>query len=103
MISEKMKGKALTDEQMENVAGGTYSESMQVAYFLQQAGFQDTVKCTFFVNFNGMRNAISQLGFVSQDHGGIVNENTYVEKATGKVYSQDEFMNYLKQRFPNVK
>ena len=50
-----------------------------------------------------MRKAISDLGFESQNHGGLEKANTYVEKSTGKVYSQQEFVDFLKQKFPGLK
>lgn len=103
MDMKKMKAKALSEEQMENVAGGTYIDSMQVANFLQKAGFDGLTTSGVVVNFKEMRSAIDKLGFESNDHGGLVNANTYKEKATGKVFSQEEFMNYLKDKFPGVK
>ena len=56
-----------------------------------------------FVNYDGMRKAISDLGFESQDHGGLEKANTYVEKSTGKVFTPKEFVDFLKQKFPGLK
>ncbi len=57
----------------------------------------------FLVNYDGMRKAISDPGFESQDHGGPEKANTYVEKSTGKVFTQKEFVDFLKQKFPGLK
>lgn len=103
MDIKKMKDKALSEEQMENVAGGTYFDSMEVANFLQKAGYNDVLKNGVIVKFEEMRNAIDKLGFESHDHGGLLNSNTYKEKATGREFSQEEFMRYLKNKFPGVK
>lgn len=103
MDMKKMKGKALSEEQMEHVAGGTYFDSMDVATFLQKAGYKDVLENGVVVKFGAMRNAIDKLGFESKDHGGLFNSNTYKEKATGKEFTQEEFMSYLKKKFPGVK
>ena len=103
MDMKKMKGKALSEEQMEHVAGGTYFDSMDVANFLQKAGYKGVLKDGLFVQFGEMRNVINELGFESHDHGGLTNANTYKEKATGKEFSQEQFMDYLKKKFPGVK
>ena len=103
MDMKKMKGKALSDEQMEKVAGGTYFDSMEVANFLQKAGYKDVLESGVAVKFDAMRTAIDKLGFESKDHGGLFNANTYKEKATGKEFTQEEFMDFLKKKFPGVK
>ena len=93
----------MTDDQLDNVNGGTYIDSMEVANLLKKAGVKGTTKLGVFVNYDGMRKAISDLGFESQDHGGLEKANTYVEKSTGKVFTQKEFVDFLKQKFPGLK
>ncbi len=102
---EKMKKNALSDNQLDNVAGGTYLDSMQVTQFLTKAGYKGMTdeKFGLAVNFDNMRKAVDSLGFESHDHGGMSNDNTYTEKATGKVFTQDEFMSFLHKKFPDVK
>ena len=105
---EKLKMNKLDDMELEGVVGGTYDQSMAVAGFLQKAGYKDMFKKDgISVNFDAMRSAIDGLGFESKDHGGIKlfggKDNTYVERSTGKVFSQDEFMGLLQQKFPGVK
>ena len=105
---ENVKNLKLSDEELDGVTGGTYAQSMAVAGFFEKAGYSDMFKKDGVgVNFDAMRKAIDGLGFESHDHGGLkifgADDNTYVQKSTGKVFSQDEFMGFLKQKFPNVK
>lgn len=107
-MDAKLKAKAMTDDQLDNVNGGTYLQSMQVAQLFKKAGISGTVNDDgLSVNFDGMRKAISDLGFESKDHGGLAilgaKDNTYVEKTTGKVFTQDEFVDFLKQKYPSLK
>lgn len=104
-MDAKLKARAMTDDQLDNVNGGTYTQSMQVAQLFKKAGVAGTVNDDgVTVNFDGMRKAISDLGFESKDHGGLAilgaKDNTYVEKATGKVFTQQEFVDFMKQKFP---
>ena len=108
VMNEKMKASVMEDGDLDNVVGGTYDQSMAVAGFLEKAGYSGVFQSDGVrVNFDGMRKAIGDLGFESKDHGGIKlfggKDNTYVEKSTGKVFSQDEFMGFLKNKFPGVK
>lgn len=57
---------------------------MEVANLLKKAGVKGTTKLGVFVNYDGMRKAISDLGFESQDHGGLEKANTYAEKCLPK-------------------
>ena len=63
-----------------------YDNSNEVANLLKKDGVKGTTKLGVFVNYDGMEKA-----------------NTYVEKSTGKVYSQQEFVDFLKQKFPGLK
>ena len=107
MANEKdLKMNKLDDAELDNVVGGTYDQSMAVAGFFEKAGYKDMFKQNgVSVNFDNMRKAINDLGFESKDHGGLAvfggKDNTYVEKSTGKVFSQDEFMDFLKKKFPS--
>ena len=64
-MDAKFKTKAMTDDQLDNVNGGTYIDSMEVANLLKKAGVKGTTKLGVFVNYDGMRKAISDLGFES--------------------------------------
>lgn len=76
--------------QLENIAGGTYAQSLEVANILTKAGYMGLVD-GFKVNFKELRSAIDSLGFECRDHGGIINQNTYVNKLTRKIYTQEDF------------
>ena len=103
-MNDKLKNKAISEEELDKVAGGTYFDSREVATFLQKAGYENmTGFHGLEVNYDNMRKAIDGLGFTSNDHGGLSKVNTYTEKATGKEFSQKEFMNLLKDKFPGVK
>ena len=101
----KLKNQAMALEDMEQVAGGTYNDSWQVADMLKQAGMSGMMQdeTGLHVSLDSMRKAVQGLGFTADDHGGLLRGNTYKENATGKVYSQEEFVGYLQKKFPGVK
>lgn len=98
------KGTTLDTNDLENVAGGTYIDSLNVCNFLNQAGFKDVLKEGGSVNFSGMRSALEGMGITSNDHGGIAlfggKSNTYV--MNGQTLDQAGLMNVLREKFPNV-
>ena len=98
------KGTPLDTNDLENVAGGTYIDSLNVCNFLNQAGFKDVLKDGGSVNFSGMRSALEGMGITSNDHGGIAlfggKSNTYV--MNGQTLDQAGLMNVLREKFPNV-
>ena len=77
MDMKKMQSKALSDDQMENVTGGTYFDSMEVANFLQKAGYKDVIESGIAVKFDQMRNVIDKLGFESSNRKGIQSGRVY--------------------------
>lgn len=93
-----INSKKMEMEQLENVAGGTYAQSLEVANILTKAGYRGLVD-GFKVNFNELRSAIDSLGFECRDHGGIINQNTYVNKLTRKIYTQEDFKIALQIKF----
>jgi hypothetical protein len=93
--------KKMAMEQLEIVAGGTYPQSMEVANFLQKAGYRGLFKGAK-VNFDHLRKAVNSLGFECNDRGGFFDQNTYVNKLTGRVYTHEEFKIALKVKFPRV-
>lgn len=104
MMNEAMNDKQMSADQLDNVTGGTYVDSMNVAMFLQKAGHKNLMdKSGLKVNFNAMRDAIKELGFTSKDHGGLLHENSYKQDSTGKTFSQQEFMDFLHKKYPKVK
>lgn len=93
--------KKMAMEQLEIVAGGTYPQSMEVATFLQKAGFKGLFK-GFKVDFDNLRKAVDSLGFNCNDRGGFFDQNTYVNKVTGMEYTHEEFKLALRIKFPRV-
>lgn len=102
MSNEEMMEKTLTEEQLDDVAGGTLAESQEVAAFLKKAGYKDVLKGDK-VNYDAMRKVISKLGFNCEDHGGFFHGNKYEERSTGRTLKQKDFMRFLHEKFPKVK
>lgn len=108
MKDEKiLKSEILSDEELDNVAGGTYIESFNVAGFLYQAGFDDALNDKGVVNFSEMRSALKQIGIEANDHGGVAalggTSNTYKVIATGETLDQAGMMNFLRNKYPSVR
>ncbi len=76
---------------------------MEVAGFLEKAGNKNVFNDIGGVNFDSMRTALKEIGFLSHDKGGLLKDNTYIQISTGKEFSQDELMKILKEKFPGVK
>ncbi|SHK67338.1 hypothetical protein SAMN05216582_1127 [Selenomonas ruminantium] len=95
------KGTTLDTKDLENVAGGTYIDSMQVCHFLNQAGYDNVLKGGVLPNLDGMRSALNDMGITSNDHGGFSKGNTYT--MGDKTLTQDELMKVLQDKFPNAK
>ena len=102
MADKKFANRKLNDQELEGVAGGTYLQSMEVAGFLEKAGYKNMFNDIGGVNFDSMRTALKDMGFESHDKGGLLNDNTYTQISTGKEFSQDELMKALKEKFPGV-
>ncbi len=108
MKNEKIfQEEVLSDEQLENVAGGTYIDSWNVAGFLYQAGYDNALGDNGLVNMEGMRSALSGLGITAHDNGGATalggKRNTYTVNATGETLDQAGMMNFLREKFPNAR
>ena len=99
MANKKFANRKLNEQELEGVAGGTYLQSMEVAGFLEKAGYKNMFNDIGGVNFDSMRDALKGLGFESHDKGGLFKDNTYTEISTGKKFSQEELMKTLKEKF----
>ena len=53
-MDAKLKAKAMTDDQLDNVAGGTYDQSWEVALMLKKAGVEGTLNGLGGVNFDSV-------------------------------------------------
>jgi len=102
MDNKKFENSKLNDQELKEVTGGTYLQSMEVARFLDKAGCKNMFNDIGGVNFDSMRTALKEIGFESHDKGGLLKDNTYTQISTGKEFSQDELMKALKEKFPGV-
>ena len=102
MDNKEFASRKLNDQELEGVAGGTYLQSMEVASFLDKAGYKNMLNDIGGVNFDSMRAALKEMGFESHDKGGLLKDNTYTQISTGKEFSQAELMKVLKERFPGM-
>lgn len=83
MKKENFANKAINDEQLENVAGGTYFESASDAGRFEEIGIKVSSGNVLGVNilmgedFTKLRNAFKQFGVTIKDNGGLINANHY--------------------------
>lgn len=107
MANEKFTDEIMSDDELDNVNGGTYIDSLNVSNFLYQAGFDNVLNDKGLTNFEGMRSALSSIGITAHDHGGVAalggTGNTYTVNATGETLDQAGMMNFLRQKYPNVR
>ena len=108
MADEKiLKDEIMSDDELDNIAGGTYIESFNVAGFLYQAGFDNVLNDKGGVNFAGMRSALNSIGIGVEDHGGLAalgaGHNVYTNKATNQTMNQSEMMSFLRGKYPGVR
>ena len=106
-VEEKLANEVMSDDELDNVAGGTYLESFNVSSFLYQAGFDNVLNDNGLVNFAGMRSALNSIGISVEDHGGIAalggGANVYTNTATGATMNQADMMSFLREKYPNVR
>ena len=77
MENKNFENEVMSDVELDNVAGGTYIESFNVASFLYQAGFDGALNEKGVVNFSGMRSALNSIGISVEDHGGVVRHSAH--------------------------
>ena len=107
MEDKKLENEVMSDAELDNVAGGTYVDSFNVASFMYQAGFNNTLNDKGIVNFAGLRSALDSIGISVEDHGGMAalgaQGNVYTNKATGAKMDQAGMMNFLRSKYPGVR
>jgi len=107
MANKNFENEIMSDAELDNVAGGTYIDSFNVASFMYQAGFNNTLNDRGLVDFAGMRSALDSIGISVEDHGGMAalgaQGNVYTNKATGAKMDQEGMMNFLRQKYPGVR
>ena len=83
MTNEILKDEILSDEELENVAGGTYLESADDAKNFKKLGIDIGAKeiagipVLFHDEFVKLRDTFQQYGVTIKDHGGLINDNKY--------------------------
>ena len=89
MAEEKiLKDEVLSDEELDNVAGGTIIETLQDGNELYKRGLlseDDALKSA------PVRDMLHKMGYAGyQDKGGIINGNIYTDKS-GNTISREQF------------
>ncbi len=77
---EFFENNVLSDEQLDDVAGGTYLESADDAERFKKIGvkvYDSKFLSVPVVQFDKLRSAFEQFGVRIKDNGGIVNANQY--------------------------
>ena len=84
MAKEILKDEILKDEELDNVAGGTYLESSADAIKFKENGVDlgipmigNTIAIMGHDEFVKLREAFNKYGVTIKDKGGLVNENKY--------------------------
>ena len=107
MENKNFENEVMSEVELDNVAGGTYIESFNVASFLYQAGFDGALNEKGVVNFSGMRSALNSIGISVEDHGGVAalgaQGNVYTNTATGEKMNQAGMMSFLRSKYPGVR
>ena len=107
MENKNFENEVMSDVELDNVAGGTYIDSFNVASFLYQAGFDGALNDKGVVSFSGMRSALDSIGISVEDHGGVAalgaQGNVYTNTATGEKMNQAGMMSFLRSKYPGVR
>ena len=104
MAEEKiLKDEILTEEQLDNVAGGTYIESADDAKKFKELGVKiydndiAGVPVLTHDEFVKLRGAFEKYGVTVKDKGGLVNANEYY--MGGKKVSRDDAWKHINAQF----
>ncbi len=108
MADEKiLKEENLSDEELENVAGGTYTETAGDTKFLYEHGLMDYWRYTSTLAFTWLSDskevdaAWAKAGITCCTVPGDNSNNKYW--AGGKEISRDEAMNIVKSKFKKIR
>ena len=104
MADEKLlESEKLTDEQLEEVAGGDYMDSWDVAAFLKTVGIYDRTLIVW-VDQEELSKALNSIGIQLDRWAEPYDSfrNSYTVIATGQTLNQDQMMEYLHKKFPDV-
>jgi len=97
-----LKDEILNDEELDNVAGGTYLESASDAQKFKELGIDIGAEEVFGVpvlfhdEFVKLREAFNKYGVTIKDNGGLVNENKYF--IGNKEVSRDDAWKHIEEQ-----
>ena len=97
-----LKDEILNDEQLDEVAGGTYIESADDAQKFNKLGIKITdneilgVPVLFHDEFVKLRETFNKFGVTIKDNGGLINQNQYF--INGKEVSRDAAWNHIESQ-----
>ena len=103
MANEILKDEQLTDEQLDNVAGGNYLESASDALKFKDLGIKvyDTdiagVPVLTHDQFVKLRETFQKYGVTVEDRGGLINDNKYF--VGGKQVARDDAWKHIQAQF----
>ena len=112
MTKEILKDEILKDEELDNVAGGTFAESYSDAQSFEKLGvkiFKNDIVGVPLLDHEGfvnLRNAFNKYGVTIKDDGSIGGDLMGTSKANeyyidGKKVSRDEAWKHIKAQFTN--
>lgn len=88
MANEILKDEILSDEELDNVAGGTRIETFQDGNELYKRGLLSAEDA---LSSAPVRNLLHKMGYEGyKDNGGIINGNIYTDKS-GNTISREQF------------
>ena len=100
MAKEILKDEILKDEELDNVAGGTYLESWADAIKFKENGVDlgipivgNTIAIMGHDEFVKLRDAFNKYGVTIKDNGGLLNANEYF--IDGKLVSRDDAWKHI--------
>jgi len=103
MAKEILKDEILKDEELDNVAGGTYLESSADAIKFKENGVDlgipivgNAIAIMGHDEFVKLREAFNKYGVTLKDNGGLVNENKYF--IGNKEVSRDDAWKHIEEQ-----
>ena len=112
MAKEILKDEILSDEELDNVAGGTFAESYSDAQSFEKLGvkiFKNDIAGVPLLDHEGfvnLRNAFNKYGVTIKDDGSIFGDMVGTSKANeyyinGKKVNRDEAWKHINAQFTN--
>ena len=90
-----MSNEEILDSELDSVAGGTYIQSCIAFYDLVQMG---VIAKEEEMNITTVKETLDTFGIMMDDHGGLVIDNRYFIKETGKEVCYDDALDYVRSK-----